>query len=111
MSRPPDLVQGTLDLLILKILGLEPMNGHALGQRLQQVSGDELKVSDGSLYPALHKLEHEGWLVATWQVTENKRRAKVYALSRAGKRRLAEETESWSRLSAAISHVVQLTRA
>jgi transcriptional regulator len=111
MSRPPDLVQGTLDLLILKILALEPMNGHAIGQRLQQVSGDVLKVSDGSLYPALHKLEQEGWLVATWKVTANKRRAKFYALSRAGKRRLAEETESWSRLSAAISHVVQLTRA
>ena len=82
MSRPPDLVQGTLDLLILKILALEPMNGHAIGQRLQQVSGDILKVSDGSLYPALHKLEQEGWLVATWKVTEKKRRAKYYALSR-----------------------------
>ena len=68
MSRPPDLVQGTLDLLLLKILALEPMNGHAIGQRLQQVSGDVLKVSDGSLYPALHKLEQEGWLTATWKV-------------------------------------------
>ena len=111
MSRPPDLVQGTLDLLILKMLALEPMNGHAIGQRLQQVSGEVLKVSDGSLYPALHKLEHEGWLVATWKVSANNRRAKFYALSRAGKRRLTEETESWARLSAAISHVVQLTRA
>jgi transcriptional regulator len=111
MSRPPDLVQGTLDLLILKMLALEPMNGHAIGQRLQQVSSDVLKVSDGSLYPALHKLEQEGWLVATWKVSANNRRAKYYALSRAGKRRLTEETESWARLSAAISHVVQLTRA
>jgi PadR family transcriptional regulator PadR len=110
MSRPPDLVQGTLDLLILKILALEPMNGHAIGRRLQQVSGEVLKVSDGSLYPALHKLEQEGWLVATWKVTEHKRRAKFYALSRSGKRRLVEETESWNRLSAAISHVVQLAR-
>jgi transcriptional regulator len=111
MSRPPDLVQGTLDLLILKILALEPLNGHAIGQRLQQVSGEVLKVSDGSLYPALHKLEQEGWLVATWKVTENNRRAKFYALSRAGRKRLAEETESWTRLSAAITQVVQLTRA
>lgn len=111
MSRPPDLVQGTLDLLILKILALEPLNGHAIGQRLQQVSGEVLKVSDGSLYPALHKLEQEGWLVGTWKVTENNRRAKFYALSRAGRKRLAEETESWTRLSAAITQVVQLTRA
>ena len=111
MSRPPDLVQGTLDLLILKMLALEPMNGHAIGQRLQQVSGEVLKVSDGSLYPALHKLEQEGWLVATWKTTEKNRRAKYYALSRAGKARLARETEQWTRLSAAITTVVQLTRA
>ena len=111
MSRPPDLVQGTLDLLILKILALEPMNGHAIGERLRQVSGDVLKVSDGSLYPALHKLEQEGWLTATWKVTEKNRRAKYYALSRAGRARLAKETESWTRLSAAITQVVQLTRA
>ena len=111
MSRPPDLVQGPLDLLILKILGLEPMNGHAIGQRLQQVSGEVLKVSDGSLYPALHKLEQEGWLVATWKTTEKNRRAKYYALSRAGRTRLARETEQWERLSAAITTVVQLTRA
>ena len=112
MTAPKsDLPQGTLDLLILKILALEPMNGHAIGQRLQQVSGEVLKVSDGSLYPALHKLEQEGWLVATWKVTEKKRRAKYYALSRAGRTRLARETESWTRLSAAITQVVQLTRA
>ena len=111
MSRPPDLVQGTLDLLILKILALEPMNGHAIGVRLRQVSSEVLKVSDGSLYPALHKLEQEGWLVATWKVTEKNRRAKYYALSRAGRTRLARETENWTRLSAAITQVVQLTRA
>jgi transcriptional regulator len=111
MSRPPDLVQGTLDLLLLKILALEPMNGHAIGVRLRQVSSEVLKVSDGSLYPALHKLEQEGWLVATWKVTEKNRRAKYYALSRAGRTRLARETENWTRLSAAITQVVQLTRA
>ena len=112
MSRPPDLVQGTLDLLILKILALEPMNGHAIGQRLQQVSGEVLKVSDGSLYPALHKLEQEGWLVATWKVTREEAARQVPTRSAApaapGSPR---ETESWTRLSAAITQVVQLTRA
>ena len=111
MSRPSDLVQGTLDLLLLKVIALGPLHGWAIAQRLKQVSGDVLQVSEGSLYPALHKLEQEGWLVATWKVTENNRRAKFYALSRAGRKRLAEETESWARLSAAITQVVQLTRA
>jgi transcriptional regulator len=111
MSRPPDLVQGTLDLLLLKILALEPLNGHAIGQRLTQVSGDVLQVSDGSLYPALHKLEQQGWLTATWRTTENNRRAKFYAVSRAGRRRLAKETDDWARLSAAITRVVGLGRA
>src|SRR5918992_3884320 len=110
MSRPPDLVQGTLDLLVLTILAVEPMNGHAIGLRLQQMSGDVLKVSDGSLYPALHKLEQEGWLTATWQTTVNNRRAKVYALSRSGRRRLEKETESWIKLSGAITQLVHLTR-
>jgi transcriptional regulator len=77
MSKPTDLVQGTLDLLILKILALEPLHGWAIGQRLKQVSGDVLQVSDGSLYPALHKLEQEGWITAEWKPSENNRRAKV----------------------------------
>jgi transcriptional regulator len=111
MSRPPDLVQGTLDLLLLKILALEPLNGHAISQRLTQVSGDVLQVSDGSLYPALHKLEQQGWLTATWRTTDNNRRAKFYAISRAGRRRLAKETNEWARLSAAITRVVGLSRA
>ena len=111
MSKPPDLVQGTLDLLLLKILALEPMNGHAISQRLRQVSGDVLRVSDGSLYPALHKLEQQGWLTATWKVTENNRRAKCYSLSRLGRRYLDREAENWNRLSAAISRVVNLERA
>ena len=89
MSRPSDLVQGTLDLLILKILALEPLHGWAIGQRLKQVSGDILQVSDGSLYPALHKLEQEGWIEAEWKPTENNRRAKFYSLTRSGKRQLA----------------------
>lgn len=111
MSKPPDLVQGTLDLLLLKILALEPMNGHAVSHRLRQVSGEVLQVSDGSLYPALHKLEQQGWLTATWQTTANNRRAKFYALSRSGRRRLELESKDWARLSAAITRVVNLGRA
>ena len=110
MSKPPDLVQGTLDLLILKIVALEPLNGHAIGLRLRQVSKDALAVSDGSLYPALHKLEQQGWLTATWQTTDNNRRAKVYAVSRAGRAKLAKDMDAWARLSGAITHVLRLSR-
>lgn len=109
MSKPSDLVQGTLDLLILKILALEPLHGWALSQRLKQVSRDVLQVSDGSLYPALHKLEHEGWIKAEWKPTENNRRAKFYALTVLGRRHLAREAANWERLSAAITGVMQLT--
>lgn len=111
MSRPSDLVQGTLDLLLLKILALEPLHGWAIGQRLRQVSGNVLQVSDGSLYPALHKLEHEGWIKAEWRPTENNRRAKFYSLTRAGRRQLESEAASWNRLSAAISHIVRIEEA
>src|ERR1700753_2455006 len=109
MSKPSDLVQGTLDLLLLKILALEPLNGWAISQRLKQVSGEVLQVSDGSLYPALHKLEQEGWITAEWKQTENNRRAKFYSLSRLGKKQLETEAANWQRLSSAISHVVQLS--
>jgi PadR family transcriptional regulator PadR len=108
MSRPTDLVQGTLDLLILKILALEPLHAWAIGQRLKQVSGDILQVSDGSLYPALHKLEQEGWITAEWKASENNRRAKYYALTRPGRRQLEKEAANWSRLSGAITQVVRL---
>ncbi len=108
MTKPSDLVQGTLDLLILKILALEPLNGWAIGQRLKQVSGDVLQVSDGSLYPALHKLEQEGWLRAEWKLSDNKRRAKFYSLTRPGRKHLQQESASWERLSGAISRVVKL---
>ena len=111
MSKPSDLVQGTLDLLLLKILALEALNGYAISQRLKQVSGDVLQVSDGSLYPALHKLEQEGWISAEWKATENNRRAKFYALTRLGRRELEKEAANWNRLSAAISHVVRLKEA
>lgn len=108
MSRPSDLVQGTLDLLLLKILGLEPLHGWAISLRLKQVSDDVLQVSDGSLYPTLHKLEHNGWITAEWRQTENNRRAKFYTLTRAGRRHLERETLDWDRLSAAITRVVKL---
>jgi PadR family transcriptional regulator, regulatory protein PadR len=111
VSRPPDLVQGTLDLLILKILALEPLHGWAIGQRLRQVSGNVLQVSDGSLYPALHKLEHEGWVKSEWKPTENNRRAKFYSLTRPGRRHLEQETANWDRLSAAISGIVRIEEA
>jgi PadR family transcriptional regulator, regulatory protein PadR len=111
MSKPSDLVQGTLEMLLLKILALEPMNGFAVTQRLKQVSGDVLKVSDGSLYPALHKLEQEGWITAEWKTSENGRRAKYYSLTRLGRRQLAKEADNWGRLSSAISRVIKLKEA
>src|SRR5882724_10357544 len=111
MSKPSDLVQGTLDLLLLKLLALEPLNGWSISLRLKQVSRDILQVSDGSLYPALHKLEQEGWITAEWKASENHRRAKYYSLTRLGRRQLEKETANWSRLSGAISHVVALKKA
>jgi PadR family transcriptional regulator, regulatory protein PadR len=111
VSKPSDLVQGTLDLLILKILALEPLHGWAIGQRLRQVSGEVLQVSDGSLYPALHKLENEGWITAEWKPSENNRRAKFYSLTRPGRRQLEKESANWDRLSAAITSVVRLDGA
>jgi PadR family transcriptional regulator PadR len=111
MSKPNDLVLGTLDLLLLKILGLQPLHGWAIGQRLRSMSGDVLQVSEGSLYPALHKLEQEGWIQAEWKQTENNRRAKFYALTRLGRKQLATETANWERLSAAISQVMRLSEA
>ena len=111
MSKPQDLVQGTLDLLLLKILALEPLNGFAISRRLKQVSGDILQVSDGSLYPALHKLQEEGWIAAEWKQSENNRRAKFYSLTRMGRKQLEKEADNWGRLSTAISRVVKLREA
>jgi PadR family transcriptional regulator PadR len=111
MSKPSDLVQGTLDLLLLKILALEPMHGWAISQRLNQISADVLRVSDGSLYPALHKLEQEGWITAEWKTSELGRRAKFYSLSRLGRRQLEREAANWERLSGAITSVVRLKEA
>jgi PadR family transcriptional regulator PadR len=111
MSKPSDLVQGTLDVLILKMLTLEPMHAWAISQRLTQVSGDILQVTDGSLYPALHKLEQEGWITAEWKPSENNRRAKYYRLTRPGRRHLEREMANWDRLAGAISHVLKLEGA
>jgi transcriptional regulator len=111
MSKPPDLVQGTLDLLLLKLLALEPLHGFAIAERMRQVSGGVLQVSDGSLYPALHKLEQDGWITARWQTTANNRRAKFYELTRLGRRQLDEESANWQRLAGAISHIVRLEEA
>ena len=106
-SKPTDLVQGTLDLLILRVIALRPMHGWAIAQRIRQMSNDELRVGQGSLYPALHKLEQQGWIEAKWAASENNRRAKYYALTRAGRKALENETAQWKRLSAAISLVVR----
>jgi len=111
MSKPPDLVQGTLGLLILKILALGPLHGFAVSQRLRQVSGDILQVSDGSLYPALHKLENEGWIKSRWRMSENNHRARFYELTGLGRKQLQSETEQWERLSGAIALVMKLKEA
>ena len=108
MSKPTDLVQGTLDLLLLKMLALEPLHGWAITQRLKSISGDVLQVSEGSLYPALHKLEQEGWITADWKSSENNRRAKFYSLTRLGRKYLEQETAKWDRLSTAITQVLRL---
>jgi transcriptional regulator len=107
--KPVDLVQGTLDLLILKSLALEPMHGWAIGARIRQLSNDVLLVQQGSLYPALQRLEHQGWISAKWGVSEQKRRAKYYALTRAGRKQLDKEAASWERLAAAVTLVVRTT--
>jgi transcriptional regulator len=111
VSKPSDLVQGTLDLLILKIIALEPLHAWAIGQRLKQVSRDVLQVSDGSLYPALHKLEQDGWITAEWKLSDNNRRAKYYTLTPPGRRHLEREAANWDRLASAISRVVRLKEA
>ena len=107
MAKPTDLVQGTLDLLILKTLSLGPTHGWAVAQRIQQISNDVLQVQQGSLYPALHRLEQQGWVRGDWGESENNRRARFYSLTRAGQKRLGQELEQWERLSSAIGLVVK----
>ena len=107
MPKPKsDLLQGTLDLLILKTLELEPMHGWGISQRIQQISDRVLQVNQGSLYPALHRLEEQGWITANWKASENNRQAKYYALTRRGRNQLAAERENWLRLSAAVGRIV-----
>ncbi len=109
MGKPTDLVQGTLDFLILKTISLEPKHGWAIAKRIQQISNDELKVPQGSLYPALHRLEQQGWIRATWRATETGREAKFYSLTAAGQKHLDRELANWDRLSAAINLVIRTT--
>ena len=109
MSKPTGLVQGTPDLLILKVLALEPMHGWAIARRIRQVSGEVLQVGQSALYPALYKLEQNGWIRAEWAVSENNRRAKYYALTKAGHKALDQEASQWERLSGAISLIVRTT--
>jgi len=109
LTKPADLVQGTLDLLILRVIALEPRHGWAIAQRIRQMSNEELRVGQSALYPALHKLEQQGWIESEWALIENNRRAKYYKLTAAGRRALKSETAQWERLSAAINLVVKPT--
>ena len=108
-SERSDLLQGTLDVLILKTLSPGAMHGWGIAQRIQQLSQDVLEVNQGSLYPALHRLEQKGWIQAEWGSSENNRRARFYTLTRAGRRQLAEETEEWQRFAAAVGRVLAAT--
>jgi transcriptional regulator len=107
MGAPTDLVHGTLDLLILRMIATEPTHGWAIAKRIEARSRDVLQVQQGSLYPALHRLEQQGWISATWQTTDTGREAKVYALTRSGRAQLQRELESWQRLSRAINLVIR----
>ena len=107
MSKPTDLLQGTLDLLILKVIALQPLHGWAIAQRIRQISGEVLQVGQSALYPSLHKLEQNGWICSEWAVSENNRRAKYYTLTKAGRKVLEQESAQWERLSAAVSLVVR----
>src|SRR5215469_7964179 len=109
MAKPTDLLQGTLDLLILKTLVLEPMHGWGIAQRIRQISNEVLQVNQGALYPALHRLEHQGWIRAKWGESENNRRARYYSLTRDGARYLQRQREQWNRLSVAIDAVLETT--
>ena len=108
MSRPSDLIQGTLDLLILKTISLEPQHGWAIAKRIQQVSNEVLQVTQGALYPALLRLEQQGWLEAEWKLTETGREAKFYALTQAGRKQLEKELGQWERLSEAIGLIIRM---
>jgi PadR family transcriptional regulator PadR len=107
MSRPSDMIQGTLDLLILKTISIEPKHGWAIAKRIQQVSEEALQITQGALYPALHRLEQQGWIASEWRETETGREAKFYRLTKAGAKQLKQELAQWERLSNAISLVIR----
>src|SRR5499427_3820505 len=107
MAKPTDLVQGTLDLLVLKTIALEPKHGWAIAKRIQQVSREALQIQQGSLYPALHRLEQQAWIKSEWRLTETGRMAKFYSLTRPGRQQLEKELATWTRLSAAINLVIE----
>src|SRR6185436_19966377 len=109
VSDETDVLQGTLDLLILRTIAIEPMHGWAIAQRIQQISNDLLRVQQGSLYPALHRLEHQGWITADWGVSQNNRRARFYALTREGRKQVEAEVAKWERLSAGVNLVLLRT--
>jgi transcriptional regulator len=109
VSDQTDVLQGTLDLLIMRTIALEPMHGWAIAQRIQQISDDLLRVRQGSLYPALHRLEHQGWITAGWGASENNRRARFYALTKAGRQQLEVEVSKWNRLSVGVNLVLERT--
>lgn len=109
MSDQTDVLQGTLDLLILRTLAIEPMHGWAIAQRIQQISDALLRVQQGSLYPALHRLEHQGWIAADWGLSEQNRRARFYSLTKAGRRQLETEIAKWERLSTGVNLVLERT--
>ena len=107
MDKKTDILQGTLDVLILKTIALEPMHGYGIAQRIQQISKDVLQIQQGSLYPALRRLERRGWISAEWGESENNRRARFYNLTKTGRKRLEEETREWERLAHAVSRILQ----
>jgi PadR family transcriptional regulator, regulatory protein PadR len=106
-TKKPDALQGTLDLLVLKTLSREPQHGYGVAARIQQITDDALRVEEGSLYPALHRMEQAGWVAAEWRITENNRRARIYRLTRSGQKRLSEEEAKWNRLFEAVGKVLR----
>ena len=107
MGKQIDLLQGTLDMLILKAVSLGPLHGYGVLLRIQQISGEQLEIQQGSLYPALYRLEHQGWIASEWGESENKRKAKFYSLTAAGRRQLQSETEKWNRMASVIANILR----
>jgi PadR family transcriptional regulator, regulatory protein PadR len=109
VGKPIDLLQGTLDMLILKAVSLGPLHGYGVLLRIQQISGEQLEIQQGSLYPALYRLEHQGWIASEWGESDNKRKAKFYSLTAAGRRQLRAETEKWNRMASLIAGILRTT--